>query len=148
MFLYNDKNLRNFVIYLVQTDTTVGLLSRDFKELNLAKNRKANTPCILTTAKFSGLRVPRSFKNLVRKARKTTFIYPNGKSIRVVKGCEHESFLKEHGDMYSTSANPHGKGFDEEWARSVADEIVESDFTSKQSSRIYKISRKRLKVIR
>lgn len=136
------------MIYLVQTDTTVGLLSRDFKELNLAKNRDANTPCIFTIAKFSGLRVPRPFKNLVRKARKTTFIYPNGKSIRVVKDCEHESFLKEHGSMYSTSANPHGKVFDEEWARSVADEIVGNNFSSKQSSKIYRISRKKLKVIR
>lgn len=136
------------MIYLVQTDTTVGLLSRDFKELNLVKKRDIDTPCILTTAKFSALRVPRSFKNLVRRSKKSTFIYPNKKSIRVVKFGEHSDFLKQNGDMYSTSANPHGKGFDEEWARSVADVVVGDEFFAKASSKIYRISRIRIRVIR
>ncbi|NLY04272.1 MAG: Sua5 YciO YrdC YwlC family protein [Campylobacter sp.] len=136
------------MIYLAQTDTTAGLLSKDPKKLNLVKERDLNTPCILTTSKFSGLRVPKKFKNSVRRLRKTTFIYPNSKSIRVVKECEHVKFLDKMGDMYSTSANLSGMKFDEEWARSVADEIEGEDFKEGESSKIYKISRSKIRKIR
>ena len=67
------------MIYLAQTDTTAGFLSKDEKEINKAKKRDLNTPCILTMAYFAELlcfvRVPKVHKNLVRRARKTSFIY-------------------------------------------------------------------------
>ena len=66
------------MIYLAQTDTTAGFLSKDFREINALKRRAADKPCLITTAKFSELknltRVPAKFKNLVRRARKTTFL--------------------------------------------------------------------------
>lgn len=43
------------MLYLTQTDTTAGFLSKDFKEINKAKKRALNTPCILTTALFTEL---------------------------------------------------------------------------------------------
>lgn len=136
------------MIYLVQTDTTAGLLSKDYKELNIAKGRDINSPCILTTASFKDLRVPEKFKNSVRRARKSTFIYQNGRSVRVVKDCEHAKFLEINGNMYSTSANLHGKSFDEEWARGVADVVVDGKLKDGKASRVYKISRQRLKRVR
>ena len=57
------------MIYLVQTDTTAGFLSKNLHEINHIKNRDLNQPCLITTASFSELlgfaRVPKKFKNLV-----------------------------------------------------------------------------------
>lgn len=140
------------MIYLAQTDTTAGLLSDDLRELNLAKGRAATQPCVMTTAKFSVLRelarVPDKFKNRVRRARKTTFLYPNLKAVRVVKEHSHVKFLNTHGWLYSTSANLHGQNFDKTWACSVADVVVDENFSQNESSKIYKISHSRIKKIR
>ena len=146
--LNSEKNM----IYLAQTDTTAGFLSKDFCEINALKRRAADKPCLITTAKLSELknlaRVPAKFKNLVRRARKTTFLYPNAKAVRVVKGCAHEEFLRKFDWLYSSSANLNGKNFDEEWARAAADEVVDQNFSQNASSKIYKISKTNLKRIR
>lgn len=140
------------MIYLAQTDTTAGFLSKDYRELNRIKGRDEDKPCLITTSKFSELktlvRVPDKFKNLVRRARKTTFLYPNLKAIRVVKDCPHAKFLDIHGWLYSTSANLSGEKFDEIWARSVADKVVDNEFKESASSKIYKISNKKIKKLR
>ena len=44
------------MIYLAQTDTTAGFLSKDFREINALKRRAADKPCLITTAKFSELK--------------------------------------------------------------------------------------------
>lgn len=140
------------MIYLVQTDTTVGFLSKNLEELNKAKKRDINQPCLITTAKFSELkgiaRVPNKYKNLVRRARKTTFIYPNKQSVRVVKDDEHSKFLEMHGAMYSTSANLHKAKFDLGYAKMVADEIVGDKFFEGKPSKIYQFSKINIKKIR
>ena len=80
------------MIYLAQTDTTAGFLSKDLKKLNSIKNRPLNQPCLICVSKFKNLqnfsRVPKKYKNLIRRSKKTTFIYPNLKAIRVVKDDE------------------------------------------------------------
>ena len=67
------------MLYLAQTDTTAGFLSKDEREINKAKGRALQTPCILTMSSLKELtslvRVPKAHKNLVRKAKKTSFIY-------------------------------------------------------------------------
>ena len=67
------------MLYLAQTDTTAGFLSKDEKEINKVKGRALQTPCILTMSSLKELvslvRVPKAHKNLVRKAKKTSFIY-------------------------------------------------------------------------
>ncbi|MCH5337068.1 MAG: Sua5 YciO YrdC YwlC family protein [Campylobacter sp.] len=140
------------MIYLAQTDTTAGFLSKDLKALNALKNRPQNMPCLITTAKFCELkkltRVPNSFKNLIRRAKKTTFIYPNSKAVRVVKGHEHSEFLSQFSWLYSTSANIHGQKFDENWAIKKADKIIGNQFFEGKASNIYKISRLKRKKIR
>ncbi len=140
------------MIFLAQTDTTAGFLSKDYKEINKAKMRDENKPCLITTAKFSVLnelvRVPKKYKNFIRHSRKATFLYPNLKAIRVVKECEHEKFLAKFDWLYSSSANKNGQNFNKAWAMSVADEIVDDHFFEDTPSKIYKISRKKIKRLR
>ncbi len=141
-------------IYLTQTDTTVGFLSQNKKRLNELKNRPLNKPVLReldslkTLKKF--VRVPKKFKKRVRRAKKTTFIYPNSESFRVVKDKNHLEFLKKFSWMYSTSANLHAKKFDEKWAKSVADVVVENKngLFEGEASKIYKISKSKIKKIR
>lgn len=140
------------MIYLAQTDTTAGFLSKNLQELNKIKNRDENQPCLITISKFMELnklvRVPCKFKNLVRRAKKTTFLYPNKKAFRVVKNCPHSDFLDKHGWMYSTSANLHGKKFDLDFAKKVSDVVIDNEFFENSPSKIYKISNTNIKKIR
>lgn len=140
------------MIYLVQTDTTAGFVSYSKEELNKAKNRPLLQECLQTTASFKDLktlvRVPATFKNKVRKAKKTSFLYPNKRLVRVVKDCPHQAFLEKMGPMYSTSANLHKQGFDLEWARKRADVVVDINFFESTPSCILKLGRKKLVVIR
>ena len=95
------------MIFLAQTDTTAGFLSKDYKELNRAKRREEDQPCVLATAKFSELknfvRVPQKFKNFVRRAKKTTFIYANSTLSLAALELGAESFEKS---PCSESAQP------------------------------------------
>ncbi|RAZ52778.1 Sua5/YciO/YrdC/YwlC family protein [Campylobacter hyointestinalis] len=140
------------MIYLAQTDTTAGFLSQNLEELNRLKNRPLNQPCLICVSKFEMLknftRVPCKFKNLVRRAKKTTFIYPNSKALRVVKDCDHAKFLDEIGWVYSSSANIHGQKFDLEFAKNSADVILDGDFKELSPSKIYKLSTTNLLKIR
>jgi tRNA A37 threonylcarbamoyladenosine synthetase subunit TsaC/SUA5/YrdC len=140
------------MIYLAQTDTTVGFLSKDKSALNAVKKRPLDKPCILCTASLKELpsRVPSRYKNFVRRAKKTTFILQNGFSFRVVKEGAHAKFLKKTGAMYSTSANETGKSFDMDFAKSKADIIVDETkgFFEGKPSTILKLGKKRVKKIR
>ena len=143
-----------FKIYLSQTDTTVGLLSQNKEKLNYIKNRPLNQPILrevdsLETLK-SFVRVPKMHKKRIRRSKKTTFIFPNGESFRVVKDNRHLEFLKKFKWMYSTSANLHGKKFNEKWAKEIADIIVKDKrgFFEGKASNIYKLSKSKIKKIR
>lgn len=140
------------IIYLAQTDTTAGFLSYDKASINAVKLRDAKQECLQTTARFTQLkeavRVPKAFKNVVRKARKTSFLYPNKKLIRVVKDCSHEDFLLNMGMMYSSSANAHGKGFCLDFAKANAGVIVDLNLHEGPPSCIYKLGKKRAKLLR
>jgi len=144
--------LRGDKIYLAQTDTTVGFLSRDKEKLNNIKQRPLNQKILRevdsldTLKKF--VRVPSKYKKQVRRAKKTTFIYLNGESFRVVRDKKHLEFLKKFKWMYSTSANLTGKSFDEDWAKSRANIIVGSNFFEGKPSTIYKLSKTKIKKVR
>ena len=141
-------------IYLTQTDTTVGLLSQDYKKLNKIKKRKINKKILIEVDNLNTLknftRVPNKFKKRVRRAKKTTFIYPKGESFRVVKDKRHLEFLKKFKWLYSTSANISGEKFDKKWAVNQADIVVEGKegFFEGEPSRIYKINNYKIKKIR
>lgn len=137
------------MIYLAQTDTTAGFLSKNLEELNALKGRDKNQPCLITTAKLSELkelaRVPAPFKNLVRRSKKTSFIYPNQKAIRIVKECKHAEFLSKNGYFYSSSANKHGQSFDEKWAKEIVLKnkgvVLDEEFFENTPSSIFKLSK-------
>ncbi len=141
-------------VYLAQTDTTVGFLSQDAKKLALIKKRDPKKPFLISVDSFARLktfvRVPNRFKNSVRKAKKTTFVYPNNKALRVVQNSPHLLFLQKFGWMYSTSANESGKHFDEDFAWRVADVIVEDarGFFEGEPSRLIKLGREKFKKLR
>ncbi len=141
-------------VYLVQTDTTAGFLSQNKKKLNQIKKRALNQKILIEVESLKTLknftRVPAKFKNMVRRVKKTTFIYPKGESFRVVKDEKHLEFLRKFKWMYSTSANLSGKKFDKEWAIKQADIIVEGKegFFEGEPSNIYKINNSKIKKLR
>ncbi len=146
--------MRGDKVYLAQTDTTVGFLSQDAKKLALIKRRDPKKPFLISVDSFVTLksfaRVPNHFKNRVRRAKKSTFVYPNGKAVRVVQDTPHLLFLQKFGWMYSTSANESGKRFDRDFAYQAADIIVEDNrgFFEGKPSRLIKLGREKAKRLR
>ncbi len=141
-----DKDL----VYLVQTDTTVGFSSADDEKLSLLKNRPKSKKILQTVDSFKTLkectRVPKKFKKDIRRAKKTTFIYPNGKSFRLIdKKDDFFDFISKFKILYSTSANITQQNFDEDFAYSVCDVVVKTrkSFSENISSSIIKVAKKR-----
>ncbi|WP_345992033.1 hypothetical protein [Sulfurimonas sp. HSL-1716] len=116
-------------VLLAQTDTTVGFLSNDAKSLEKLKSRPPKKQFLKVYPSFkefkkNGNRVPQKYKNLVRRAEKTTFII-KGRASRIVKDPLHLKLLKKYSWLYSTSANKSGYGFDKEFCITKSDIIIE-----------------------
>ncbi len=141
-------------LYLTQTDTTVGFLSADAKKLSSAKSRDQNQPFLICVDSFEKLkklsRVPKEHKKLIRRVKKTSFLYTNKRAIRVVKEHRHVQFLKKFNFLYSTSANKHKRRFNLEFALSKAEIIVEDSrgFYEKSGSNIFKLGKSKLQRLR
>jgi tRNA A37 threonylcarbamoyladenosine synthetase subunit TsaC/SUA5/YrdC len=135
------------LIYLAQTDTTVGFLSTSKEELARAKKRDINQPFIICVSSFRKLkkltRVPKKDKKLVRRSKKTTFIYPNNKAIRVVKDDKHNELLKKFDYLFSTSANKHKKPFELSYALKMVDIVVKTPegFSENTPSKMIKLTK-------
>lgn len=131
-------------VFLTQTDTTAGLLSRDCEKLNIIKNRNKNQKLLLCLSDFKELkkqfRIPNSHKNFVRRAKKTSFIVKD-ESFRVVLDSAHNKFIKHFGYIYSTSANKHKEHFNLDWAIESSDIIVldSRGINENLASKIYKL---------
>jgi len=142
------------MIYLAQTDTTVGFLSDSKEELAKAKRRDPTQPFIICVSDFRKLkkltRIPQKHKKLVRRSKKTTFVYPDNLAIRVVKTGEHHNFLKKFEYLFSTSANRHKEEFSLPFALKSADVIISpiGGFRVDSASTIVKLSKNRKKVLR
>lgn len=142
------------LVYLTQTDTTVGFLSSDDKKLSKTKQRDLTKKTLQVVDSFqtlqNNIRVPKHFRKLVRNSSKTTFIYPSKKAFRVVDdNLKHHSFLKKFHTLYSTSANLTQNSFNEDFAINNADIIVFNDtFKESTPSSIYMLSKLRKKKIR
>ncbi|GHS36797.1 hypothetical protein JP0121_13920 [Helicobacter pylori] len=141
------------LVYLAQSDTTIGLLSKDRKKLNALKNRPKNQSVLIESVDFTTLkslvRAPNAFKNFIRRSAKITFIYPNSKAVRVVRG-RHGDFLKRFKTLYSTSANLTQCAYDKEIASKLADVVVSDErglFESSSSKmfRLYKDKKVRVR---
>ena len=88
------------LVYLAQTETTAGFLSQNATALARIKNRPSGKSFLISVDSFQTLRsftrVPRQHKNHIRRAKKTTFAYPCGLAIRVVKDKAHLQFLQKN----------------------------------------------------
>ncbi len=143
------------LVYLVQTDTTVGFSSSDDEKLSIIKQRPTTQKILQTVDSFKTLkqntRVPKKFRKKVRNSKKTTFIYPNTHSFRVIsKDDRFYGFISKFKSLYSTSANLTKQNFDFDFAYNHSNIIVFSkyEFNEKGSSSIYKINKKKIRKIR
>ena len=142
------------LVYLAQTETTAGFLSQNATALARIKNRPSGKSFLISVDSFQTLRsftrVPRQHKNHIRRAKKTTFAYPCGLAIRVVKDKAHLQFLQKLKWSYSTSSNPSGKGFDKDFAEEKADVIVFAcnGFFEDKPSSIFRLGKVKIKQIR
>jgi tRNA A37 threonylcarbamoyladenosine synthetase subunit TsaC/SUA5/YrdC len=133
-------------VYLAQSDTTVGFLSSDDKNLSRIKQRSTKQKTLQVVDSFKTLkqntRIPNRFKNKIRRSKKTTFIYPNGDSYRVVfSDNQHHNFIKKVKKMYSTSANITKQNFEEEFAKdnSDIDVVCQKNYFEGKPSTIIKL---------
>ncbi len=143
----------NSTLYLTQTDTTIGFVSQNPSAIDKAKKRKPNKHYIKVVNSLKTLktftRVPNAHKNAVRRAKRTTFIMPNGLSFRVVKNTEHNLLLDRLKWLYSSSANLSGAQYDEEYAKQNAEVIVTlPNSKNGKASTIYKLSQTNIRSIR
>ena len=141
-------------VYLAQTDTTAGFLSQDAARLAAIKGRDPKKPFLREADSLATLknfaRIPKKYKKRVRRARRTTFVYPNGEALRVVFDEAHLRFLRRFGWMYSTSANRSGEEFDLEFAKEAADVVAEDErglFAGKPS-KIVRLNKGKIKKVR
>ena len=143
------------LVYLVQTDTTIGFSSINDEKLSNIKQRDKNQKILKTVDSFDTLknftRVPKKYRNMVRKSNKTTFIYPNLDSFRVVNKDSHFfDFIKKFKILSSTSANKTKENFEYKFASQKSDvEVINNlGFFETSSSKIYKIGKNNLNKIR
>ena len=139
-------------VFLTQTDTTIGFVSQNAEKLSAIKQRPPHKHYIKAVNSLKTLksftRVPSSHKNLVRRAKKTTFIMPDGHSYRVVRDKHHLLLLNRLTWAYTTSANLSNKAYDEIFAREHADVVVEPLHQTQKASHIYKLGSYAMKKIR
>ncbi len=151
-FLYKTT-LQN-KLWLIQTDTTVGFLSQDNRRLAQVKERPVDKPFVQVTASFKTLktlsRIPKTHAKRIRRSKKSTFVYPNNKAIRVVKDERHARFIKPFEWFYSTSANERSLAYEKTFAFSKSDIIVEDNhgLHEGEASKIYRLCHSKIKRLR
>ena len=140
------------LVFLTQTDTTIGFVSQDADKLTQIKQRPPHKHYIKAVNSLETLRtfarVPQSHKKRVRRSKKTTFIMPNGDSFRVIRDKHHLLLLNRLKWAYTTSANLSNEPYDESFAREMADVIIEPIKETKQASRIIRLGKNSLERIR
>jgi tRNA A37 threonylcarbamoyladenosine synthetase subunit TsaC/SUA5/YrdC len=140
------------LVFLTQTDTTIGFVSQNAEKLTAIKQRPPHKHYIKAVNSLQTLqtftRVPSSHKNRVRRANKTTFILPNGYSYRVVRDQHHLLLLNRLKWAYTTSANLSSKDYDENFAKMSADVIITPLKQKHSASNIYKLGKFTLRRIR
>ena len=140
-------------LFLTQTDTTIGFVSQNSFKVDEAKKRLPNKHYIRVVNSLETLksftRVPNAHKNRVRRAKRTTFIVPDGHSYRVVKDTEHNLLLDRLKWVYSSSANLSGAVYSEAYAKEEAEVIVSSPKrVNGRASKIYRLGQKKMRLIR
>ncbi|HHD74354.1 MAG TPA: Sua5 YciO YrdC YwlC family protein [Nitratifractor sp.] len=137
-------------VFLTNTDTTIGFISKEKNSLDSAKNRPKNKKYINALATLRALkkRVPKPYRKIVRRAKKTTFILNKDYSFRVIKDKHHKLLIDRLESAYTSSANESGKEYNFEYGYNHADVIVFPLGTNSEPSHIYKLGRYKIKKIR
>ncbi|MCI7485397.1 MAG: Sua5 YciO YrdC YwlC family protein [Helicobacter sp.] len=150
----NATTANNPLIF-AQTDTTAGFLCKDYKKINRIKKRDLQQSVLCEIPDFATLktltRIPLAHKKIVRKMRKTTFIYPNQRGYRVVApDLPHHRILRYFGVLYSSSANIHNKDFQLSYALRISDIVAVNSqyFSQKKASKILKLGRIKVQKLR
>jgi len=142
----------NDLVFLTQTDTTIGFVSQNADKLTAIKQRPPHKHYIKAVNSLQTLqtftRVPSSHRNRVRRANKTTFILPNGHSYRLVRDHLHLLLLNRLKWAYTTSANLSSEAYDENFAKKSADIIITPLKQKHSASNIYQLGKTTLKRIR
>jgi tRNA A37 threonylcarbamoyladenosine synthetase subunit TsaC/SUA5/YrdC len=115
-------------VFLTQTDTTIGFVSQNTAALTKIKQRPPHKIYIKAVNSLSTLnkltRTPSMHKKSVRRANKTTFIMPNGRSYRLIRDSHHLLLLDRIKWAYTTSANLSSHTYDETFAKEAVDIII------------------------
>jgi len=140
------------LVFLTQTDTTIGFVSQNANKLTQIKKRPPHKFYIKAVNSLQTLkaftRVPSSHKNRVRRSAKTTFIMPNGHSYRVVRDEHHLLLLNRLKWVYTTSANLSNEPYDEVFAKEKSDVIITPLNQNSQASAIIKVGNQVIRRIR
>lgn len=171
----NTLNIKN-AVFLAQCDTTAGFLSKNQARILEIKNSPKDKAILRESCDLAHIkvlsRIPRILQKHLRRAKKTTFIFDNNLSFRVVgESCElnneshlrgesreshksstnlHHKFLKRFGTLFSSSANQKGKKFERNFALNCADIIVSDNrgFFEDSPSSIFRVKKSKIRKIR
>lgn len=165
----NALNIKN-AVFLAQCDTTAGFLSANQARILEIKNSPKDKAILRESCDLAHIKalsqIPRILQKHLRRAKKTTFIFDNNLSFRVVgESCEssgksleshksstnlHHKFLKRFGTLFSSSANQKGKKFERNFALNCADIIVSDNrgFFEDSPSSIFRVKKSRIRKIR
>lgn len=147
-------------IFLAQSDTTAGFLSKS--DTLICKIKQKNKAILLESCDLSHIkhisRIPKVLQKSIRRSKKTSFIFPNNRSFRLV--CEdcnpcnlanlHHRFLRQFGSLFSSSANKTAHKFNYDFAFESADIIIfdKRGIYEDSPSKIFKIRKNKLKKMR
>ena len=136
-------------VVLTQTDTTVGFISQDASRLAEIKSRPHHKPFIKIINSLENLRVPKKYKKIIRRSKKTTFIV-NNQAFRISKKIISSQILRDTLWHYSTSANESNKNFDREFCEQKTDIIIEDKNGLKELSassliKLNKVKRRKIR---
>jgi len=137
-------------LFLTNTDTTIGFISKSKEALDIAKNRAPNKKYIqaLPSLKSLNKRVPNKFKRVVRRANKTTFILNKNYSFRIIKDSKHNLLLNRLKSAYTSSANKSNEPYNYNYAKDKADIIIYPLIKKTKASTILKLGKIKLKRLR
>ena len=138
------------LVFLTNTDTTIGFISKSSKALDIAKNRASNKKYIEALPYFKTLnkRTPKKYRKLIRRSNKSTFIINQDYSFRIIKDSRHNLLLKRLNSAYSSSANASNHEYDLDYAQKNADAIIYPLKNQNNPSKIYKLGKIKLKRLR
>ena len=144
----------NDIIFLAQSDTTAGFLSTNKDLIIKVKQSNVNKKILMEVSSIYELkkhtRLPIKFGKHIRRCIKTTFIFDNNKSFRIVNDGLHNIFLSRFKSLYSSSANISNSTFDYHIAYNLANMIIidSRGIYEGRSSSIFKIRKNNIKKIR